>query len=81
MHLKDPNLIKDLNQELVQIISETNGVAISDTLELLKYSNRIKEKPVLHKLVLEFDKLLAGFHHDDVDVITFIGSSSIKSLF
>ncbi len=65
-------LIDELTHELINIISETNGINIDDTLELLSYSPNIRKIPVVHKQIQEFKKLLWGFHQDEVDLETLL---------
>ena len=62
----------DLKKELIFIISETNGISLADTLELLIHKKEIKEAPHILKFVQSFRKLLAGFHQDEVDIDTLL---------
>lgn len=66
-------LIDELTHELINIISETNGINIDDTLELLSYSPNIKKIPLVQKQIQEFKRLLWGFHQDEVDIETLLG--------
>lgn len=49
---------EELYKELIRIISETNGVTISDTLELLRYSHSFLKKDAISSLIDEFQELL-----------------------
>lgn len=66
-------LIDELTHELINIISETNGINLDDTLELLAYSPNIRKIPAIHKQIQEFKRLLWGFHQDEVDIETLLG--------
>ncbi len=66
-------LIDELTHELINIISETNGINIYDTLELLGHSPNIQKIPMVHKQIQEFKRLLWGFHQDEVDIETLLG--------
>src|SRR5690606_9364036 len=70
---KGEEVLKELESLLIQIISETNGISLSDTLELLGHSPILKNKPALGKLIHEFQRLLSGFQQDEVDVETLLG--------
>lgn len=65
-------LIKQLADNLTQIISETNGITITDTLELATNAEFSKENPVAKKTFSEFLRLLAGFQQDEVDIQTLL---------
>jgi hypothetical protein len=51
----------ELGQNLVKLISETNGVSLADTLELAAHSMLFQERPDAMRMVTEFRELL--FHH------------------
>jgi len=73
--------INELMQELITIISETNGISLNDTLELLMHSPTLKGKRTPHKLIQEFQRLLADFHQDEIDVYTLLNHSVSKAFF
>lgn len=66
-------LIDELTWELTDIISETNGLNLDDTIELLSYHPHVKENTLLNKQIQEFKRLLTGFHEDEVDIDTLLG--------
>ncbi len=70
---KNEEVLRDLESLLIQIVSETNGIALSDTLELLGHSPMLKNKPALAKIIQEFQRLLSGFQQDEVDIETLLG--------
>lgn len=63
---------EELKRELTCIISETNGISLADTLELLIHKKEIKEAQHIFKLIQGFRKLLASFHQDEVDIHTLL---------
>jgi adenosine deaminase len=65
-------ITKHLTDHLIKIISETNGIALNDTLQLSNNSNFLGEIPQVKKLVNEFRKLLNSFQMDEVDIKTLI---------
>lgn len=70
---KNSDHIKLLEYYLTTIISETNAITISDTLELLLLSTEIKNKPQIEKTFNEFKTLLGAFSQDEVDIDTLLG--------
>lgn len=81
---KGEETLRELEAMLIQIISETNGIALSDTLELLAHSPLMKKKPAVGKLIHEFQRLLSGFQQDEVDIETLLGhpvSSAFANFF
>ncbi|MDP7321131.1 MAG: hypothetical protein QF441_11010 [Bacteriovoracaceae bacterium] len=65
-------LIKLVAQGLTETISETNGISISETLELACLSEFSRDNPQAKKSIQEFKKLLAGFQQDEVDIQTLL---------
>ncbi len=68
MFKRNENLTKKIYRELIKTISETNGININDTLELMNYSYEFKEDVTLQKSLVEFRKLLNAFHSNEVDI-------------
>lgn len=68
MFKRNENLTKKIYRELIKTISETNGININDTLELMNYSLEFKEDVALQKSLVEFRKLLNAFHSNEVDI-------------
>lgn len=75
------NLHKHLLEHLTKIISETNGIALYDTLDLSLSSNFLGEPPQVKKLVAEFKKLLIGFQSNDVDIKTLLNHPVSEAMF
>lgn len=79
-----PSQVDKMKSILIKIISETNGISTSDTLELLASSPELKSEPLLEKNVLEFRKLLMAFQQDEIAIETLLNhplSQSFESFF
>ncbi|MCT4642031.1 MAG: hypothetical protein N4A33_06995 [Bacteriovoracaceae bacterium] len=63
-------LIKNTTQFLIEIISETNGITLSDTLDLALTADIPNNN--VRKSIKEFKRLLAGFQQDEVDMMTLL---------
>lgn len=72
MFAKRELITKEIKQCLIDIISETNGITINDTLELLSYYPNIKKMPQAEKLLSEFRRLLHSFQINEVDISTLL---------
>lgn len=66
-------LIKSLTEHFINIISETNGITLIETLDLAINSEFCKETPQTKKSFQEFKRLLSGYQHDEVDIQTLMG--------
>jgi adenosine deaminase len=65
-------LIKKLTEHLIDIISETNGISLNDTLDLAINSEYCKENSTIRKSFNEFKRLLAGYQQSEVDIQTLL---------
>lgn len=72
MAKKNLEMTQALEVELAKIISETNGISINDTLELLFHSYSLNQRPPVKKSVHEFMKLLADFQADEIGIDTLL---------
>ncbi|MDD4974921.1 MAG: hypothetical protein PHY93_11255 [Bacteriovorax sp.] len=81
MFTKKEKVIKDVKQALIDIISETNGVTINDTLELLSFNPALKKNQLVDKSLVEFRKLLNGFQSNEVDISTILGHPFSEAFF
>lgn len=81
MFLKKEKMVRDLKQVLVDIISETNGITINDTLELLSYYPSVKKNILIEKSLAEFRKLLNDFQSSEVDISTLLGHPVSEAFF
>lgn len=81
MATKRQNVKKILEDELIKIISETNGITLEETLELLQYSSSLAESPAAYKSVVEFIRLLSGFRVDEVDIMTLLAHPVAEAMF
>lgn len=75
------SLTYDLTRALTDIISETNGINLSDTLELMSSSETVKHRPVIQKLAIEFRNLLFQFQSDQIEIETLLNHPIAKGLF
>jgi adenosine deaminase len=74
-------LIQEINRELIHIISETNGISLYDTLELLLYHFESKKSSTIVKLISEFKSLIHGFQVDEVDINTILNHPLSEGFF
>ncbi len=76
-----PDQLEELTQAVIEIISETNGLALDDTLELMANSTRIRENPELMRVVQDFRKLISDFQTDQIRIATLLQHDMAKALF
>lgn len=81
MQPKKEKIIKDIKHALIDIISETNGVTLNDTLELLSFYPTLKKNQLVDKSLGEFRKLLSGFQSNEVDISTLLGHPFSEAFF
>lgn len=79
-HTQQP-LVNDLFKALTNIISETNGVNLNDTIELLEHAPLTAENHLIKKAIAEFRRLLYGFHENEVDIYTLLGHPISNAIF
>ncbi len=72
MPKKSPEILQEINRSLIHMISETNGISLYDTLDLLAYSYESSGQASLLKLIHEFKSLIHGFQIDEVDMDTIL---------
>lgn len=77
----DASLIQDLKISLTEIISETNGITLSDTLELMVNGDPSRLKPRVQNLALEFRALLFDFQSDQIEMKKLLEHPISKGLF
>lgn len=70
-----------LTENLIKIISETNGISLADTLELAVMGEAKDDNPQMRKSLTEFRKLLYGFQSDEVDIKTLLTHPVSDALF
>lgn len=78
---KRDQVVEQLCDEIIKVISETNGISLWDTMELLHHAPSIQENPAMAKQISEFHRLLVGFHSDEVEMDTLLGHPVAQSLF
>lgn len=75
------SLTRELTYALTEIISETNGINLSDTLELMANAESVRQKPLVQRLAIEFRNLLFQFQSDQVEIETLLNHPMAKGLF
>lgn len=78
---KNEKVIQDIKNALIDVISETNGITINDTLELLAHHPELKCNPLVEKSLSEFRKLIIGFHNNDVEISTLLNHPFSEAFF
>jgi adenosine deaminase len=73
--------IDHLTDHLIKIISETNGISLSDTLELSVMGDAKDDNPLIRKSLQEFRRLLNEFRTDEVDIKTLLNHPVAHALF
>lgn len=64
--------LESMAEHLTRLISETNGISLSDTLELAVQNESREDSPLIKKTLQEFRRLLSGFQQDEVDIKTLL---------
>jgi adenosine deaminase len=72
---------KDLVRALINIIGETNGISLSDTLDLMLSSDLKRTHPFSHSAIEEFVELLTDFQQDRVKMSRLLEHVVAESLF
>jgi adenosine deaminase len=75
------NLQKILLRHLTEIISETNGISLADTLELMAEGPLKKESIEAYQLVEKFRLLVSDFHQNKVTIQDLLEHPLNKTLF
>jgi adenosine deaminase len=72
---------KILLKYLTEIISETNGISLGDTLRLLSQGDLKSQDPVAYQLVEEFRSLLSDFQQNKIVIQTLMKHPLNETLF
>lgn len=75
------NIIDNIKYALIDIISETNGITINDTLELLNYHPQLKINSEIKSLLGEFRTLLSQFQNNNINISQLLEHSFSKAFF
>lgn len=70
-----------LTEYLIKIISETNGISLSDTLELALMGDSKEDQPLIKKSLQEFRRLINDFQCDEVEIKTLLNHPVAHALF
>ncbi len=74
------NLIALLTRFLTQLISETSGLALEDTLVLARQAPQLTEEPDLAQVIEEFHALLGHFRLNQTSIETLLGHPFSQAL-
>lgn len=74
-------LVEEIRSKLTKIISETNGISLSDTLSLAHHSMLIKESPEVHIKIKEFSELVSKFSQDQIEMEEILSHPVSQALF
>lgn len=72
---------KELTRQLINIISETNGITVRDTIQLLLNSELRRNHPLLFQQVLEFSDLLSDFQINKVNLSEILNHAVARAFF
>jgi hypothetical protein len=81
LHINQDKLIHILKNELIHIISETNGISLYDTLELLSYSQKLNENHKIELLIKEFLSLVGAFHREEANMASLLNHPVSEAFF
>jgi adenosine deaminase len=74
-------LVNALAKYLTDIISETNGISLVDTIDLAITGEGAESSPQIRKALTEFKRLLSGYAQDEVDIHTLLSHVVSDALF
>jgi adenosine deaminase len=75
------NKIELLTEYLIKIISETNGISLSDTLELAVMGDAKGDNALVKKSIQEFRRLMNDFHSDEIEIKTLLNHPVSHAMF
>lgn len=81
MLTRQDRITHELTKCLTGIISETNGISLQDTLDLLLQGDIREQNQTLFSNLSEFRELLADFQQDRVSINTLLDHAVSKALF
>ena len=80
MKNKKSDILLKLTENLIQIISDTNGISIQDTLECAVNSHTISKNKNIHGLIVGFRQLLTRYQRDVVSMDELLDHPVSKAL-
>ena len=81
MSTKKEKTVLDIKHSLIDVISETNGITLNDTLELLAHHPDLKCNPLVEKSLVEFRKLIIGFQNNEINIATLLSHPFSEAFF
>jgi adenosine deaminase len=77
----DQAVTDEIEKLFTFIVSETNGISLNDTLDLLLHSDHLIQNKKCQKLVLEFKRLVNAFHTDEIEISTLLNHQVADAIF
>ncbi len=71
----------ELARSFIEMISETNGISLDDTLSLMANSERIRKDPQLSRALNEFRGLVTAYQSDQIGIETLLTHVVSEALF
>jgi adenosine deaminase len=71
----------ELARSFIEMISETNGITLDDTLSLMVNSERIRKDPQLSRALNEFRGLVTAYQSDQIGIDTLLTHVVAEALF
>ncbi len=75
------SLTEELTLAFIEIISETNGITLDDTLELLMNADRVRKNDSLTKLLQEFRQHISDYQTDQIGIDVLLKHKVAAALF
>ncbi len=73
--------VHKIYNELIKIISETNGINISETIELMLYCPELNSNKEIFNSVFEFKNLLNAFHANEIEMSALLAHPFSEAFF
>ena len=72
---------EELTRSFIEMISETNGITLDDTLSLMANSERIRKDSQLSRALNEFRGLITAYQSDQIGIDTLLSHVLAEALF
>jgi hypothetical protein len=79
--MKENTLQADLVDAWIEIISETNGISLKDTIHLLLLSEKVQNSPAVRTTIEDFKSLLNKFQANQTPITTLLAHPFAIALF
>ena len=81
MDKQHEDILFKLKNEIIKIISETGGIPLQDTINLLLSSSAVEKNKEIFRLIEEFNNLLSYFKNNTINVRSLLDHPFSKALF